>query len=120
MLRQNVGDYQSRRTGLDCLRAFCETFGPPSKTTSWMEAMRETTCCSMTAEASGLRRLRGDFLAWGKEFGAFTVCRQAVFAALLLCSSTIALSLGCAAEEKKPQTVTEWMQQPRVGETKRK
>lgn len=24
--------------------------------------------------------------------------------------------LGCAAEEKKPQTVTEWMQQRRVGE----
>jgi hypothetical protein len=24
--------------------------------------------------------------------------------------------VGCAAEEKKPQTVTEWMQQRRVGE----
>jgi hypothetical protein len=26
---------------------------------------------------------------------------------------------GCAAQEKKPQTVTEWMQQPRVGEAAR-
>jgi hypothetical protein len=35
---------------------------------------------------------------------------------------TVALAIGggsmtgCAAEEKKPQTVTEWMQQRRVGE----
>jgi hypothetical protein len=26
---------------------------------------------------------------------------------------------GCAADEKKPLTITEWMQQPRVGETAR-
>ena len=25
--------------------------------------------------------------------------------------------LGCAAEEKKPRTVNEWLQQPRVGDS---
>jgi hypothetical protein len=36
--------------------------------------------------------------------------------ALLLAGLLASSFLGCAAEEKKPRTVNEWLQQPRVGD----
>jgi hypothetical protein len=42
-----------------------------------------------------------------------------IWFAVLLGVVALAHFTGCAAQEKKPQTVTEWMQQPRVGEAAR-
>jgi hypothetical protein len=36
--------------------------------------------------------------------------------AVLMVGFGLALATGCAAEDKKPRTVTEFLKQPRVGE----
>lgn len=36
--------------------------------------------------------------------------------AVLIAGCGLALATGCAAEDKKPRTVTEFLKQPRVGE----
>ena len=45
------------------------------------------------------------------------ICSQWLF--ILFGAIVTITTAGCAAEEKKPQTVTEWMQQRRVGEDER-
>jgi hypothetical protein len=35
-----------------------------------------------------------------------------------LCMCYLLTNFGCVAEQKKPETVSEWMQLPRVGQTK--
>ena len=45
---------------------------------------------------------------------AYSVVRHLLAVSIACCG--LALATGCAAEDKKPRTVTEFLKQPRVGE----
>ena len=96
MLRKNLSRCQCW-SALDHLAGFCKNLAPPfGKPAYWTEAMNEhfTWFCRPKARQ---RLLTIALAAAGLVFG-----------------------LGGLAEETKPQTVTEWMQQPRVGELRPK
>ena len=104
-----------RRNGLDHRNAFCDT--PASMSAKDRQpGARLIEYCSLSRSLSTPMPLSETTCAAIDDATGATLARRRLGGIVLTCLMGFVLTSGCAAEPKKPETVTEWMKQRRVGE----
>jgi hypothetical protein len=107
--------HMRRRNGLDHRHAFCDTPASMSAKDRQLGA-RLMEYCSLSRSLSTPMALSETPRAAIDDATCASLARRGLGGIVLTCTLGLVLTAGCAAEPKKPETVTEWMKQRRVGE----